>query len=349
MIEWVGGNLLEAKVEALVNTVNTVGVMGKGIALQFKKAFPENDAAYRRACQLGKLAPGDVLAHQAGGIVLPRYILNVATKEHWRGRSRMEWIDKGLVRLVEEVRALKIRSIAVPPLGCGNGGLAWSDVKPRIERAFRALPDVRVLAYEPNGAPAPERMPDRTKKPEMTVSRAALLALMQRYLVPGYDYLLSNLEVQKLSYFLQEAGQSLKLQYSRSHYGPYADNLRHALSHLESHYISGYGDGANKPDTPIELLPGAADEAEQFLAGDPTVHERFDRVSQLIEGFETPLGMELLATVHWLATHEKETGADRDSEAAVRGVQTWSPRKAKLMKPTQIRAAWARLHEQKWV
>ena len=180
MIEWVNGNLLEAKADALVNTVNTVGVMGKGIALQFKRAFPENDDAYRRACQAGKLSPGDVFIHQVGGIVLPRYILNVATKDHWRGRSKIEWIDKGLTRLVDEVRTLKIRSIAVPPLGCGYGGLAWSTVRPRIERAFRALPDVRVLAYEPKGAPPPERMPDRTKKPRMTEGRAAVLAPIHR-------------------------------------------------------------------------------------------------------------------------------------------------------------------------
>jgi O-acetyl-ADP-ribose deacetylase (regulator of RNase III) len=348
MIEWVSGNLLEAKVEALVNTVNTVGVMGKGIALQFKKAFPENDAAYRRACQLGKLVPGDVLVHQVGGIVAPRYILNVATKEHWRGRSRMEWIDKGLARLVDEVKALKINSIAVPPLGCGNGGLAWSDVKPKIERAFRALPDVHVLVYDPKGAPAPARMMDRTKKPELTISRAALLALMGRYMVPGYDYLLSLLEVQKLSYFLQEAGQPLKLAYEKGHYGPYADNLRHVLSLIESHYIRGWGDGANRPGTPIELLPGAADDADRYLSDDRVVQERFERVSRLIEGFETPLGMELLASVHWLATREKAE-AIGGLDAVVRGVQAWSPRKAKLMKPIQIRAAWSRLHEQNWI
>lgn len=348
MIEWVNGNLLEAKADALVNTVNTVGVMGKGIALQFKKAFPDNDDAYRRACQLGKLTPGEVFVYQVGGIVLPRYILNVATKEHWRSRSKIEWIEKGLTRLVEEVGALKIKSIAVPPLGCGYGGLAWSDVRSKIERAFEALPQVRVLAYEPNGAPAPERMPDRTRKPGMTVSRAAVLALMRSYLVPGYDYLLSLLEVQKLSYFAQEAGQPLKLNYARGPYGPYADNLRHVLSHMESHYISGYGDGRNKPNTPIMLLPGAAEEAEALLAGDQAVHDRFDRVGRLIEGFETPLGMELLASVHWVAMHE-DNEARREPDVAVRSVQSWSPRKAQLMKPAQITAAWNRLHEQEWI
>jgi len=348
MIEWINGNLLEANVDALVNTVNTVGVMGKGIALQFKKAFPENDDAYRRACQSGKLTPGDVFVHQVGGIVQPRYILNVATKGHWRSRSRIEWIEKGLTRLVEEVRSLKIKSIAVPPLGCGYGGLAWSAVRPRIERAFEALPEVRVLAYEPKGAPAPERMPDRTKKPQMSDGRAAVLALMQRYLVPGYDYLLSLLEVQKLSYFVQEAGQPLRLKYVKGTYGPYADNLRHVLNHMESHYISGYGDGRNRPDTPITLLPGAAEAAEEFLAGDQAVHDRFDRVGRLIEGFETPFGMELLASVHWVAMHE-DSEARRSPEMAVRAVQAWTDRKAQLMKPAQITAAWNRLREHDWI
>lgn len=149
MIEWVTGDLLTANVEALVNTVNTVGVMGKGIALRFRSAYPANYGAYRSLCQAGFLFPGGVFAFDLGADMAPRYVLNVATKGHSRDPSRLEWVDLGLGTLVSLVRDMGIRSIAVPPLGCGNGGLAWGAVKPRLARAFQPLPEVRVLLVEP--------------------------------------------------------------------------------------------------------------------------------------------------------------------------------------------------------
>jgi len=155
MIELTHGNLLDADVDALVNTVNSVGCMGKGIALQFKQAFPRNNAFYERACQAGKVAPGRMLIFDNGGLVKPHYIINFPTKRHWRGKSKIEDIAAGLTALVAEVKRLGIRSIAVPALGCGLGGLDWRLVRPMIEEAFSVLPDVRVLAYEPGGETPP--------------------------------------------------------------------------------------------------------------------------------------------------------------------------------------------------
>jgi O-acetyl-ADP-ribose deacetylase (regulator of RNase III) len=347
MIKYVTGNLLDAKAEALVNTVNTVGVMGKGIALQFKRAFPENFRQYERACEAGGLEVGRMFVHEAGGITLPHFIINFPTKRHWRSQSKYEFIEEGLKDLVAQVRRLKIRSLAVPPLGCGNGGLEWNRVKGMIETAFRELPEVHVLVYAPAGAPAAEEMPNRTKRPSMTPGRAAMLALMDQYLVPGYDYPLSLLEVQKLAYFLQEAGQPLKLKYQQGHYGPYADNLRHVLSHIEGHFISGYGDGRNNPELPITLRPEAAKEAHAYLESDSASQERLKRVARLIEGFETPFGMELLATVHWVATHTH--GADEHLDLLVRGVHEWSSRKAKLMTREHIHSARERLCLEHWL
>jgi len=230
MIERTRGNLLEADAEALVNTVNTVGVMGKGIALQFKKAFPENFKAYRKACDAKELQPGTMLVVESRELTgNPRFIINFPTKRHWRGKSKMEDIESGLAALVEEIQNRGIQSVAVPPLGCGNGGLCWSDVLPRIESAFAELPGIRVLVYDPAGAPLLHGMMDRTKRPKMTDGRAAVLCLMNRYLVPGYMYRLSMLEVQKLAYFMQVAGQDLKLRFQKHHYGPYADNLRKVM------------------------------------------------------------------------------------------------------------------------
>lgn len=152
MIEMVTGNLLEADVEALVNTVNTDGFMGKGIALQFKRAFPANFDAYRNAVGRGDVRPGSMFVFETGSMLGPRWIFNFPTKRHWRQNSRIEDIESGLEALVQEIRARNVRSIAIPPLGCGNGGLDWSDVRPWIERALVEVPDVRVLVYEPKGA-----------------------------------------------------------------------------------------------------------------------------------------------------------------------------------------------------
>jgi O-acetyl-ADP-ribose deacetylase (regulator of RNase III) len=149
MIESAKGNLLEADAEALVNTVNCVGYMGKGIALQFKRAFPANFKEYEAVCKAGQLRPGCMLIHNNGALVNPRYIVNFPTKRHWRDSSRLEDVVAGLQTLVADVQRLGIRSIAIPPLGCGLGGLAWCEVKPLIIEAFTALPDVRVLLYEP--------------------------------------------------------------------------------------------------------------------------------------------------------------------------------------------------------
>lgn len=174
MLTLAGGNLLEAPVEALVNSVNTVGVMGKGIALQFKRAFPENFAAYERACKAGEVEIGRVFEFDTGDLQ-PRWILNVPTKRDWRNPSRLDDVRRGIAALVDSIRRLGIRSVAVPPLGCGAGGLSWDVVGPLLRSALGELEGVDVLLFAPT--PAPEAMPNRTSKPAMTPGRAALLAL----------------------------------------------------------------------------------------------------------------------------------------------------------------------------
>lgn len=149
MIEYTKGNLLEADVEALVNAVNTVGVMGKGIALQFKHAFPEVFNAYEKACRAQEVKTGKMYIVPTNSMFNPKFVINFPTKKHWKEKSKMEYIDAGLQSLIEEIKCLGIKSAAIPPLGCGNGGLNWDEVRPRIEKAFESLPDVRVLVYEP--------------------------------------------------------------------------------------------------------------------------------------------------------------------------------------------------------
>lgn len=342
-IEQGTGNLLTADVEALVNTVNTRGVMGKGLALQFKKAFPEAFHSYERACKAGQVVPGKM--HVVTRLAAPRFIINFPTKKHWRNPSKLQYIREGLRDLVEQVRALDIHSIAIPPLGCGHGGLAWSDVRRLIEQAFEPLTDVRVLLFAPAGAPDAEAIIDRRKTPSMTAGRATVLALMEKYLETGYGYRLSLVEIQKLAYFLQEAGEPLNLHFEAYHYGPYADGLRKALRNMEGHYTRGVGDGQNSPETPLEVLPGAAEAAQEFLAEQPESVQRLERVAELIEGFETPFGMELLGTVHWVMSHGNEA---TDLAHVTAQVQSWSARKRSQMKDGHIRAAWSRLKDLGW-
>jgi O-acetyl-ADP-ribose deacetylase (regulator of RNase III) len=243
------GNLLTADVDALVNPVNTEGVMGKGLALQFKKAFPENFASYERACRAGEVITGQM--HIVRRLASPRFIINFPTKRHWRQPSKLEYVREGLRDLVAQIKRLSIHSVAVPPLGCGNGGLEWAPVRNLIVESFSSAPEVRVVLFEPADAPPADQIIDRREKPGMTAARAAVLALMGRYVETGYDYRLSLVEVQKLAYFLQVAGENLRLQYQAHHYGPYADNLRKALRNIEGHYTSGIGDGKNGPETPL--------------------------------------------------------------------------------------------------
>jgi O-acetyl-ADP-ribose deacetylase (regulator of RNase III) len=343
MVRIVTGDILEAPTEALVNTVNTVGVMGKGIALQFRQAFPENYRLYRAACERNEVQPGRMFIVQTGLLSGPRFIVNFPTKRHWKGKSRIEDVEAGLRDLADVIRREGIRSIAIPPLGCGNGGLEWSEVLPRIEEALQVVPETEVLVYEPAGAPHPDQMIVRTPPPKMTEGRAALLAILDRYALQGYR--ISMLEVQKLLYLLQVAGEPLKLQFVKAKYGPYAEALHHVLQRLEGHFIRGYGDRSR--EATIRLLPEAKAMAEAYLERHPSTRERIERVARLIEGFETPYGLELLASIHWLAKEAPK--AATDVNAAEEGLRRWTERKGKLFQRHHIAVAWDQLRQQQWI
>lgn len=341
MIEYTKGDLLKSDAEALVNTVNCVGVMGRGIALQFKKAFPDNFKAYKAACDREEVQPGRMFVFERRELVGPRYIINFPTKRHWKGKSRIEDVESGLKALANEIRDRGIRSIAIPPLGSGLGGLNWQEVRVRIESAIGDLADVRVMVFEPNGAPEEVKSKD---VPNMTPGRAALVALMDRYLGGLMDPFVTLLEVHKLMYFMQVSGEPLKLRYEKGLYGPYAKNLGHVLNAVEGHLVSGYKDGGDQPDKQLELVPGAREDAKSLLADDAEVMMRFDRVADLVEGFETPFGMELLATVHWVATQE---GANTVN-AAIARIHDWNERKRQFT-PRQIGIALEVLIRKGWL
>lgn len=347
MITIAHGNLLKADAEALVNTVNTQGVMGKGIALQFKRAFPQVFKRYFAdskdgLVQLGKMHIVD-LGSMGGG---PRWVINFPTKDHWRAKSRLEDIQAGLEDLVAVIEKLGIRSIAMPPLGCGNGGLSWNDVLPLIEATMSNLPHTQVLVYPPERAPDAEDMPVRTATPKMTLGSAVVIALISQYQRGLLDPFVRLLEVHKLMYFLQEAGEPLSLKYTADKYGPYATNLRHVLSRIEGHWISGFGDGHDNPHKPIEIISDAAQEALSFLEDRFDTAARMERVAHLINGFEDAYGLELLSTVHWALMHEE--GASQSLDAVIDYINKWSTRKAATMKPEHIEIAWTRLKDHHW-
>lgn len=344
MIETVQGDILKADAEALVNTVNCVGIMGRGIALQFKNAFPENFKLYKSVCDRKELEPGKLFVYATNRFYNPKYVINFPTKKHWKGKSRIEYIESGLKALIKEISERKICSIAIPPLGSGLGGLPWEDVRKRIEKAFKQMQDVRVLLYEPSGAPPVEKMIHTEKTPKLTVGRAALLVLMRRYLAAVMDPFVTLLEIHKLMYFMQEAGEELKLDYNKATYGPYARNLRHVLSLMEGHYISGYGDAEDDPERHINLLPDAVTLAETFLNDYPSTRKHMTKVIDLISGFETPFGMELLSTIHWVAKHESAHTTDE----VISKTYEWNSRK-QMFKEKHINLALEILNNKGWL
>jgi len=348
MITSATGDILKADVEAVVNTVNTVGVMGKGLALQFKRRYPENFTIYKRACDAGDVKVGSMFVTRTDQLTGPRLIVNFPTKKHWRGDSRLEWVRAGLQDLVRVIRDEGITSIAIPPLGAGNGGLNWQDVRPLVEEALSQLDDVRVELFEPvkkHFAVAP------SKAPNLTNSRALILALMVGYsrrrqaAEPWEDARgASHLEIQKLMYFASKLLPVMKLRFSQGKYGPYSDVVRVMLQELEGTYISGYGDGNDRvlELQPIEVTDVGIAELLKFTpAGDSP--EEFDKavngVLDHILGFEGAYPIELLASVEWAADRLGTT----DREQVTDYVQKWTERKGRLFTSDHIATALDRL------
>lgn len=344
MIEYRTGDIFGAEVEALVNTVNCVGVMGRGVALQFKKSFPDNFKAYAGACKRGEVEPGRMFITER--LDNPKFIINFPTKRHWRGKSRMDDIESGLEALACEIRERGIQSIALPPLGSGLGGLHWPDVRSRIESALSVVSsDVRVMVFEPKGPPDVGVTARLTEAPAMNNSRAALIVALDRYIGGQKIGAITLLELHKLLYFLQVAGEPLKLRFEKLHYGPYADNLRHVLNRFEGHYLTGYADGGDDPTKSIALMPGAVNEAKGFLDGDVDTSARLDEVAELIEGYRNPVDMELLATIHWVIDNE---GASNIAEVVQR-VRTWNAHKRESFFSEQIAEACKTLVARGWL
>lgn len=340
MIRFANDNLLKSEAEALINTVNTVGVMGKGIALQFREKYPMNYELYRKACQKKDVQIGRMFVTKTERIGHPKYIINFPTKVHWKGDSQLDYIERGLDDLIRVIYEYNIQSVAVPPLGCGYGGLDWNVVKPLLLEKLRNV-DAEIFLYEPGLRPQEAPAPEVSR--ELTKARALILTLINRYTILGFD--VTHVEIQKLAYFLQEFGQTdLKLKYQKGTYGPYAYNLQHLLSRLEGAYLQGDIRVADaRPLDTVSTFDEKGEEVASFLARatSSTEKQRLNMVTQLIEGFESPFGLELLATVHWAMKELK--GATISVEHVIRFIHDWSPRKEEMMTPSLIQVAFERV------
>ncbi|MGW0169172.1 type II toxin-antitoxin system antitoxin DNA ADP-ribosyl glycohydrolase DarG [Streptomyces sp. NPDC003343] len=343
------GNLLLADVDALVNTVNTVGVMGKGIALQFKRAYPENFKDYKASCDRGDVMVGRMHVHEVEQVAGPRFIINFPTKRHWRAPSRIEDVASGLVALRDEIVERGIRSIAVPPLGCGNGGLSWHEVEPMIRQTLGTIPGVEIRVYEPSGPPNASSMPNATQVPAMTRERAAFLAALDRYIRSGisrglaFEPRVSLLEAHKVAYLLQKLHLTLGLHFEKGIYGPYSQPLDRAVSAMEGHFVTGFGDGTSGAQAILELNKDSVNEAEQLLKQYPEFEKIAARFEVLTSGFEDAFGMELLSTVLFAA--EELVTPPPSPESVTACIRAWNPRKERLFTEAHVQTAWQRLSE----
>ena len=338
-IIYIKGDMFDDQSEAIVNTVNCVGVMGKGVAKEFKRRWPDNFKMYKKLCDAKELSPGMMYIHDNSGMFAkgPRFLINFPTKQHWRAKSKIEYIIDGLDSFVKQVRALGIKSVALPPLGCGNGGLPWDKVRQLIEEKCAALPDVKFHVYTPREH---EMNPEHTTVPAtMTLGRAVLVKSIDQF----EDYFggsLTRICVQKITYFLKVLGIDYPFEFARNRHGPYSEQLKSALKAMNSqNYIVGYDKDEPESQASAAALP-MADE-ELLKPENKFALEIIKKISLLIEGYENPYGMELLASIHYLAKHENVAGDD----AMIVAVKNWNDHKNNNFSDNDIAAAYNRLRE----
>lgn len=353
MISFTTGNLLEAKVEAVVNTVNTVGIMGKGIALMFKEQFPRNFDAYARACKADEVRIGRMFVTENKELFGPKWIINFPTKTHWRANTQIGWVKDGLDDLVRVIREKGIRSIAVPPLGCGNGGLDWRDVRPLIVAALQGVDGLDAVIYEPTAKY--QNVAKRTGVEKLTPARALVAEMVRRYCLLGIDC--SILEVQKLAWFIErgvkrlQVTDPLKFQFAANRYGPYSHNLEKLLDSLDGSYLR--CDKRLSDADPLDLIwfnDAKTDLVAAYLnSGEGKTYAGvLEWASSTIDGFESPLGMELLATVDWLIEEDRVTPTVAGVMEGLRhwaGGETAGQRKLKIFDERLISIALEQLGE----
>jgi O-acetyl-ADP-ribose deacetylase (regulator of RNase III) len=322
MLSYKTGNLLESEAEALVNTVNTVGVMGKGIALQFKNSFPNNYKLYLKACQNQELKIGELLVTEEKTLLKgKKIIINFPTKTTWRSPSEYTYIEQGLIALASLIKERALKSVAIPPLGAGNGGLDWLKVKQLLEKNLEGL-DCEIFIYEPSQQIQEVLKKERVK---LTPARAMLLSVLYD-LVRNGEFV-SEFTAEKIAYFLQRFGakEILKLEFQPNFYGPYSGKVKHVLHFLNGSYIMGYNAKDKKPFEELGIVPDAETEVEAFLAKPENKEHKeiVEKTRTFLTGFYSSFGLELLSTIDFImVTKQAKTQAAIEEELA-----NWGDRK----------------------
>lgn len=325
MLHFITGNLLESDAQALVNTVNTVGVMGKGIALQFKNMFPNNFKIYASACKNKEVKTGKLLVTEEETLLKgKKIIINFPTKTSWRLPSEYSYIEAGLNDLVNVIIEKKIKSIAIPPLGSGNGGLDWNKVKAILEKKLMDL-DCEIYIYEPSAFIHEALKKERVK---LTPARAMLLSVLFELIRNGE--FVSEFAAEKIAYFLQRFGakESFRLEFHPNFYGPYSGKVKHVLYYLNGSYIMGYSSKDRKPFEELGLISDAEKDVNDFLnQPENKVHrEVVEKTKDFLMGFYSPFGLELLSTIDFIMQEKNVSKA----EDITKELESWSNRKKTL-------------------
>lgn len=323
MIKYLTGNIFDSEAEALVNTVNTVGVMGKGIALQFKKAFPNNFKAYYEACKAGQVEIGKLFVFRDGNLTNgEKLIINFPTKKHWRKPSEYSFIESGLDDLIKVIENYSLKSIAIPPLGSGNGGLEWEKVKRIIDLKLSNL-DVEIFVYVPTAQIKEKLKKERAK---LTNARALLLYVLFDLVKQG-EYV-SEFSSEKVCYFLQKFGAKkyFKLEFSPQFYGPYSGKVRYVLNILNGSYLMGYSDMDKKPFAPLTLIADSYEAVREKVENNVELLTIAKKTIDFLNGFYSDFGLELLSSVDYITENQKSF----DKELIIRNLENWSDRKRSL-------------------
>ncbi len=325
MIQFIEGNLLESKAEALVNTVNTVGVMGKGIALQFKNQYPNNYKLYEKACKAKEIQVGKLFVTEDSSLLEGRkIIINFPTKTDWRKPSEYSYIESGLKELARIITEHGIKSVAIPPLGAGNGGLDWNVVKRIIEKNLTGL-NCDIQIYEPNAIIREAMKKERVK---LTPARAMMLSVLYD-LVRNGEFV-SEFAAEKATYFLQRFGakEQFKLDFQPNFYGPYSGKVKHVLYYLNGSYITGYSSKDKKPFEELGIMFDGEKEVNEYLEQTDNLafKEIADKTKAFLTGFYSAFGLELLSTIDYIMSEKKISTL----EDVTRNIESWSDRKKSL-------------------
>ncbi|MFN8430535.1 MAG: macro domain-containing protein [Spirosomataceae bacterium] len=323
MIRYITGNILESNAKALINTVNTVGVMGKGIALQFKKAYHNNFKTYVEACKRNEIEIGKLLVTKDSNLNSgEKYIINFPTKKDWRKPSEYYFIESGLDDLIRVLNENKIDSVAIPPLGAGNGGLEWEKVKKIIEQKLGNL-DTEIIVYEPT-----QQIKESLKKERVKLTDARALLLFVLYdLVKNGEYV-SEFSSEKVCYFLQRFGgeKYFKLKFNPNFYGPYSGKVRFVLNVLNGSYIMGYSDMSKKPFEPLTLIADGYEDVKIVIENNKDLQKIAVKTIDFLTGFYSDFALELLSSIDFISLAKKTY----DKKVITEQLNNWSDRKRSL-------------------